>query len=59
MLYKLSNYMVAGRLFEIRNPTIFWTYCVSHCIDLMLEDIGKLHWILEVVEKEKSITKYL
>jgi len=25
----------------------------------MLEDIGKLHWIHEVVEKEKSITKYL
>eukprot|EP00253_Pinus_taeda_P035532 PITA_35532 len=25
----------------------------------MLEDIGKLHWIHEVVEKAKSITKYL
>eukprot|EP00253_Pinus_taeda_P036021 PITA_36021 len=54
-----ANYMVAGRLFEIRHPTIFWSYCVAHCIDLMLEDIGKPHWIHEVVEKEKSITKYL
>eukprot|EP00253_Pinus_taeda_P032105 PITA_32105 len=25
----------------------------------MLEDIGKFHWINEVVEKEKSIDKYL
>eukprot|EP00253_Pinus_taeda_P008961 PITA_08961 len=25
----------------------------------MLEDISKLHWIHEVMEKEKSITKYL
>lgn len=53
------HYMVAGILFEIRHPTIFWTYCVAHCIDLILEDIGKLHWIHEVVEKENSITKYL
>eukprot|EP00253_Pinus_taeda_P023821 PITA_23821 len=55
----VANYMVAGRPFEIRHPTIFWTYCVAHCIDLMLEDICKLQWIHEVVEKEKSITKYL
>eukprot|EP00253_Pinus_taeda_P033588 PITA_33588 len=54
-----ANYMVVDRIFEIRHPTIFWTYCVAHCIDLMLEDIGKLHWIHEVVEKEKSITKCL
>eukprot|EP00253_Pinus_taeda_P002771 PITA_02771 len=54
-----TNYMAAGRLFEIRYPTIFWTSCAVHCIDLMLKDIGKLHWIHEVVEKEKSITKYL
>lgn len=55
----VANYMAAGRLFEIRHPTIFWTSCAAHCIDLMLEDIGKLHWIHEVVEKAKSITKYL
>eukprot|EP00253_Pinus_taeda_P003573 PITA_03573 len=34
-----TNYMVAGRLFEIRHPTVFWTYCVAHYIDLMLENI--------------------
>eukprot|EP00253_Pinus_taeda_P013226 PITA_13226 len=54
-----ANYMAAGRLFEMKHPTIFWTSCVAHSIDLMLEDIGKLHWIHEVVEKAKSITKYL
>eukprot|EP00253_Pinus_taeda_P010443 PITA_10443 len=54
-----ANYMATSRLFEIRHPTIFWIYCVAHCIDLMLEDIGKIHWIHEVVEKEKSTTKYL
>ena len=51
--------MAAGRLFEVRHPTIFWTSCAAHCIDLMLEDIGKLAWIHEVVDKAKSITKYI
>eukprot|EP00253_Pinus_taeda_P036012 PITA_36012 len=55
----VANYIAAGRLFEIRHPTMFWTYCVARCIYLMLKDNGKLHWIHEVVEKEKSITKYL
>ena len=29
-----ANYMAAGRLFEMRHPTIFWTSCAAHCIDL-------------------------
>jgi len=54
-----ANYMAAGRLFEHRHPTIFWSSCAAHCIDLMLEDIGKLDWIQQVVDKAKSITKYI
>ena len=34
-----ANYMAVGRIFEIRHPTIFWTYYVAHCIDLMLETL--------------------
>jgi hypothetical protein len=40
-----ANYMAADRLFKLRHPTIFWSSCAAHCIDLMLEDIGKLAWI--------------
>jgi len=54
-----ANYMAVGRLFELRHPTIFWNSYAAHCIDLMLEDIGRLHWVEEVVEKAKSITKYI
>ena len=54
-----TNYMDTGRLFEARHPTIFWSSCAAHCIDLMLEDIEKLHWIQEVVDKAKSITKFI
>ena len=37
-----ANYMATSKLFELRHPTIFWISCAAHCIDLMLEDIGKL-----------------
>ena len=54
-----SNYVLAGKLLEEKHPTIFWTPCVAHCIDLMLEDIGKIHWIKNTIEHAKCITKYI
>jgi hypothetical protein len=35
-----SNYVLAGKMLEAKYRTIFWTPCVAHCIDLMLENIG-------------------
>ena len=35
----VANYVVAGRLLMMRHLTLFWTPCVAHCIDLMLEDV--------------------
>nr|VDC61642.1 unnamed protein product [Brassica rapa] len=45
MLFKLLDEMVeeAGKSLEAKRPTSFWTPCAAHCIDLMLEDIGKIH----------------
>eukprot|EP00253_Pinus_taeda_P034061 PITA_34061 len=40
-----ANYVVAGRLLCAKYPTIFWTSCIAHYIDLMLEDTGKLEWV--------------
>ena len=42
-----------------RHPTIFWTPYAAHCLDLMLEDIGKLQWIKSCVEKAKNICKFV
>jgi hypothetical protein len=38
-----SNYVLAGKMLESKYKTIFWTPCVAHCIDLMLEDIGNMN----------------
>jgi len=54
-----ANYVLAGKLLCNKYPTIFWTPCAAHCIDLMLEDIGKLEWVQNVVQECKHITKYI
>ena len=54
-----SNYVLTCRLLEEKQRTIFWTPCAAHCIDLMLEDIGKLDWVKNTVDHAKSITKFI
>jgi Protein of unknown function (DUF 659) len=40
-------------------PCIYWTGCAAHCIDLMLEDIGSLMKVRNIIQKAKSITVFL
>lgn len=54
-----ANYVAAGRMVMDRHPTLFWTPCAAHCIDLMLEDIGKISFVKDIVESSKSITKFI
>eukprot|EP00253_Pinus_taeda_P036308 PITA_36308 len=54
-----ANYVAAGRMLMDRHPTLFWTPCVAHCIDLMLEDIGKIPFVKDIVDSSKSITKFI
>jgi hypothetical protein len=53
-----ANY-VANEIFCAKYPTIFWTLCFVHCIDLILEDIGKLEWVQDILRECKRITKYV
>ena len=54
-----ANYVATGRMLMDRHPTLFWTPCVAHCIDLMLEDIGKIPFVKDIVDSSKSITKFI
>eukprot|EP00253_Pinus_taeda_P022828 PITA_22828 len=54
-----ANYVAAGRMFMDRHPTFYWTACAAHCIDLMLEDIGKIPFVKDIVDSSKSITKFI
>ncbi|KAH1232601.1 hypothetical protein GmHk_09G025212 [Glycine max] len=46
-----SNNVLAGKLLENKRKHIYWTPCAAHCIDLMLEDIGKLPLIRKTIRR--------
>jgi hypothetical protein len=39
--------------------TLFWTPCATLCIDLILEDMGKIAYIMDIVELARSIAKFI
>ncbi|RVW61548.1 hypothetical protein CK203_066203 [Vitis vinifera] len=49
-----SSY-VDGRLLELKRPHLYWTPCAAHCLDLILEDIGKLPNIKRTLERAISL----
>lgn len=46
-------------MLEEKRRNIFWTPCATNCIDKMLEDIVKIKWVGECVEKGQKITKLI
>ncbi|CAD6225607.1 unnamed protein product [Miscanthus lutarioriparius] len=49
-----ANFKAAGRLLMERIPHLFWTPCAAHCLDLLLEDIGKIkefHTCINMAQK--------
>ncbi|XVE57080.1 hypothetical protein DITRI_Ditri04bG0063300 [Diplodiscus trichospermus] len=47
---------VGGKKLVDEFPHLYWTSCIAHCMDLILEDIGKRKRIAELVEQAKRIT---
>lgn len=45
-----SNYIKAGKLLMAKRPHLYWTPCAAHCIDLMLEDIGKIPQVKSTIK---------
>ncbi|KAL8520693.1 hypothetical protein ACS0TY_011297 [Phlomoides rotata] len=45
-------------MLEAKRPHLYWTPCAAHCIDLMLEDIGKISEFKSTLKKAMSVTAY-
>eukprot|EP00253_Pinus_taeda_P011616 PITA_11616 len=54
-----ANYVSAGKMLMERHRTLFWTPCAAHCLNLLLEDMGKLSFIKEAVDMARSIPKFI
>jgi predicted HAD superfamily phosphohydrolase YqeG len=51
--------LAATALLKAKRPSIFWTSCAAHTIDLMLEDIGKIEVVDKTIVKARSLTTFL
>ncbi|XP_057984783.1 uncharacterized protein LOC110670460 [Hevea brasiliensis] len=54
-----SNCVLAGKLLEIKCPHLNWTPCAAHCLDLMLEDIGKIPKIHNTIKRAVTLNGYI
>lgn len=54
-----ERYVIAGKRLTDTYPSVFWTPCAGHCIDLMLEDIKELDSVKMKLEQAKSISRYI
>ena len=54
-----SNFKAAGRLLMERIPHLFWTPCAAHCLDLMLEDIGKIKEFNTCINMAKKVCRFI
>ncbi|RDY06908.1 hypothetical protein CR513_09041, partial [Mucuna pruriens] len=48
-----NNVMTATR------TKLFWTPCAAHCLDLMLEDIGKIAKVKKVIQRDIKLVGYI
>ncbi|CAN6868534.1 unnamed protein product [Brassica oleracea] len=54
-----SNYVKAGKLLEAKRPHLLWTPCAAHCLDLIMEDIGKIEAVKSAMKKCMFINAYI
>ena len=48
-----------GKLLKAKRKHLYWTPCAAHCIDLMLEDIGKIPRIKKTIERAIFLVGYI
>ena len=53
------NFKAAAKKLREKGKGIIWVPCAAHCIDLMLEDIGKLDDVRDTIDKEKMVTSLI
>jgi len=55
----LQKYFCIGKLLQASRPKIFWTPCAAHCVDLILEEIGKIPKVKKVIAQGISLVGFI
>ena len=55
----VSNYVNAGMRLMEKRRRLWWTPCAAHCIDLMLEDIGKVNVHDTTLAQVRQVVKFI
>eukprot|EP00271_Cylindrocystis_brebissonii_P016901 TRINITY_DN4189_c0_g3_i1.p1 TRINITY_DN4189_c0_g3~~TRINITY_DN4189_c0_g3_i1.p1 ORF type:complete len:761 (+),score=98.79 TRINITY_DN4189_c0_g3_i1:100-2382(+) len=50
---------LASRMLIDEFPKLYYTNCAAHCLDLLLEDIGKERWVAKNISLANAIVKYV
>ncbi|KAK1434207.1 hypothetical protein QVD17_11126 [Tagetes erecta] len=53
------NYKAAGRLLCERHPSICWSPCAIHCINLIMKDIGEMPHVADLVTLASRVTVFI
>nr|KYP42186.1 hypothetical protein KK1_036401 [Cajanus cajan] len=54
-----SNGASHCKILQTVRPHLFWTPCAAHCLDLMLEDIGKIPKVKRVIQRGIKLVGYI
>uniref|UniRef100_A0A803LRA4 DUF659 domain-containing protein n=1 Tax=Chenopodium quinoa TaxID=63459 RepID=A0A803LRA4_CHEQI len=54
-----ASVKAAGKKLMDRFPHLYWTACTAHCLDLLLEDIGKKSSIKSVIERARKVSQFI
>ncbi|XP_028788807.1 uncharacterized protein LOC114744828 [Neltuma alba] len=54
-----ANYKAAGRLLTDKHPSIYWSPCATHCLNLILADIGKMALVTSLASRASKVSKFI
>ncbi|ESQ29475.1 hypothetical protein EUTSA_v10023973mg [Eutrema salsugineum] len=54
-----KNNVAAAKMLKEKRPTIFWSGCAAHTLDLMLEGVSKLQNFDKVISQAKAATIFI
>lgn len=54
-----GNCVAARNKLAVKYTSIAFSPCTAHCLDLLLEDIGKLCWVRDIIIRGHEVVKFI